>query len=172
MKILALDLSWTSTGYSVGVHSGLIRTSPQKYPNDMDRARYIVDQIRELFAANGAELVVIEDFALGASRKNSRAHSTGMLGGIVRWELHRESIPFALVPPASLKKYATGKGNAGKPEVLVAAVRRLGYERASNDEADAMWLHEMAMAHYAPDGAVLVPKAHLSALDGVDWPDL
>lgn len=72
------------------------------------------------------------------------------------------------VIPSSLKKYATGRGNAKKEEMLASAIRRLDYAGSSFDEADALWLREMALDHYT--GQVRVPESHRVALAKIDWP--
>jgi Holliday junction resolvasome RuvABC endonuclease subunit len=43
------------------------------------------------------------------------------------------------VPVGTIKRFATGKGNAGK-EAVVAAVRSRGFARADENEADAIAL--------------------------------
>lgn len=48
------------------------------------------------------------------------------------------------VPPTSLKKWATGKGNAKKVQVVTALVKRYGCEYATDDEYDAFALARMA----------------------------
>jgi hypothetical protein len=78
-------------------------------------------------------------------------------------------VAFADVPPASLKKFACGKGNAKKEEMLAAAIRRLGYEGSSFDEVDALWLRAMGCEALATP-LVKMPAAHLDALKAVDWP--
>jgi len=73
---------------------------------------------------------------------------------------------------AALKKYATGKGNAGKDEVLAAVVRRYSdHQVADNNQADALVLRAMVADHY---GAPLaeVPARHREALSSVAWPVL
>lgn len=165
MKFCALDLSLTATG--VATSEGVVTTlrSPAKGAERLDQV-----QRETLRICQGADLVVIEGYSFGS--KFSRGHAAGELGGVVRLGLHRAHVPFAVVPPASLKMYATGKGNARKEEMLQAAFQRLGYTGAENDEADASWLLQMALAYYRQDGAVDVPQKHQKALRKIDWPDL
>lgn len=56
-------------------------------------------------------------------------------------DIKAETMP---VHTGSLKKYATGKGNAGKEE-MKAAARKMGYLPIDDNEADACLLLEYAM---------------------------
>lgn len=42
-----------------------------------------------------------------------------------------------------IKKFATGKGNSGKPAMIEAAQEKLGYEGNDDNEADALWILEL-----------------------------
>lgn len=176
MKIAALDLSLTATGYATGGRAdpgfdrspgqlGTIKTNGVRGFERLDEIRG-----RVLEVADGADVVVLEGYGFGPQRGHA-ARDLAELGGIMRMTLFDLGFPFVDVAPASLKKYATGKGNAGKELVLVEAVKRLDYQGSDNNEADALWLLEMAMDHY---GIVesLVPKGHRAALEKVDWPAL
>ena len=58
----------------------------------------------------------------------------------------RLGLEHAAVHSATLKKFATGRGNAKKPEMVAAARSRLGYRGDDDDEADARWLLAYAEA--------------------------
>lgn len=166
MNIIAFDLSLTSTGWADGADCG--RICPPAKLDGVKRLRWIRDQVREL--TRGADLVVLEGYGFGA--RGNVVHGLAELGGVVRLTLADAGIPFVVVPPASLKKFATGKGNAKKEDVLGAAIRKLNYERNSFDEADALFLYHMARTHYAgPDviGAIATVYER-EALAGVEWP--
>ena len=72
-----------------------------------------------------------------------------------------------VMPPACLKTYATGKGNSGKPAMLLAAHRRLGHlldEECTNDNMiDAAWLAVAASEHIGRP-MVDLPQAQREAL--------
>lgn len=53
------------------------------------------------------------------------------------------------VPPTSLKKYATGKGNASKHEVVLAAYKQWGVEFTDDNAADAYCLARLASGHWS-----------------------
>ena len=49
------------------------------------------------------------------------------------------NIPYQGVPVGTIKKHATGKGNAGKDD-MIASVRLRGHTPADDNEADALSL--------------------------------
>jgi crossover junction endodeoxyribonuclease RuvC len=161
--IVAFDLSLTSTG--VADRDGTRRICPKS--TGVERLVEIRDAVIRTCYRHilKHDLVVIEGYSYASGNK---AHDIGELGGVVRLALHEAGIRYEVVPPASLKLYACGVGNASKDDVLLAAVRRLGYEGKSKDEADAYWLYALAM-HALGEPIVDVPKAHLRALKALPW---
>jgi Holliday junction resolvasome RuvABC endonuclease subunit len=112
------------------------------------------------------------------------AHQLGELGGVLRLAFWERRIPYVVIPPSTLKQYATGRGNAGKEEVLAAAIRRLGYQGHDHNQADALWLRAMAMDHYGHP-LCAIPATQRAALHQlvtkkgprkgqpvIDWPAL
>lgn len=165
MIVAGLDLSLTSTGVALPDGPRTISTRVR----GCARLAYLRDVILELVAR--ADLVAVEGYSFGSARFGSQAHALGELGGVVRVALWEARIPYADVPPAVLKRYASGQGNATKGAMLAAAIRRLGYDGSSHDEADALWLR--ALAHDAcGDPIVAVPESHRSALSSVAWPEV
>lgn len=169
MKVMGLDLSLASTGGANidGTPYRLLTSS-----KGIHRLWWFREQIRQLAEAPGRpDVVIVEGYSMGTARQSSHAHALGELGGVVRLALRDAEIPFVDVPPASLKKYATGKGNANKELVLVEAVKRLGYEGSSNDEADALWLRAMGLDAYGAP-VVQMPAKNREAIGAVVWPTL
>ena len=68
----------------------------------------------------------------------------GLMATLTTWCEHH-GIPYQGVPVGTIKKHATGKGNAGKEEVM-AAMRAKGHPVADDNEADAL-----ALLHWAID---------------------
>jgi Holliday junction resolvasome RuvABC endonuclease subunit len=57
--------------------------------------------------------------------------------------------PFPLqVPPSTLKKYVTGKGNAKKQEMLLSVYKRWGVDLSDDNAADAYGLALIAGKHF------------------------
>lgn len=168
LRLLALDLSLTASGYATvvtGESPAALGTITPKSRGE-ERLQSIRNRVLEL--ARGADVVLVEGYAFGRA---NQAHQMGELGGVVRLALYEAGLPFVEVPPSLLKSYATGRGNAGKADVLVAAVKRLGYEGANDNEADAFWLLHMAADHYGAPWAQL-PEAQRAALKKVVWPEI
>ena len=67
----------------------------------------------------------------------------GFLATLTAWCEHHQ-IPYSGVPVGTIKKHATGKGNASKDE-MISAVRALGYAPGDTNEADALALLAWAM---------------------------
>jgi Holliday junction resolvasome RuvABC endonuclease subunit len=166
MNILALDLSLTSTG--VAYPDGATDTWGPKLTGPA-RLSWFRTGLIDLLSGVDVDLVVIEEYAFHG--KFAHSHEIGELGGVIRLALHDRGQRWVPVIPSSLKLYATGRGNAGKEEVLVAAVRLLGYDGHSNDEADAAWLRAMALDFYGHP-LVKFPATHRKALGKVPWPVL
>lgn len=178
MNVVGLDLSLTATGVATVTRTEVLRpkaTGPERlaWIRDavLDRCR--VHLYRGGYAPDStdpdvADLVVLEGYAYG---RPNQAHQIGELGGVIRVALWEARVPYVEVPPAVLKKYATGHGNAGKGEVMASAIRRLGYEGHDDNEADADWLRTMALDHYGLS-RIILPAAHREALGKVDWPEL
>lgn len=159
-RVVGLDLSITATG--IAFADGTTYTV-RSAKNGDERLLDITYDIAK--ATQEADLAVIEDLPTHAKS----AGITGMVHGAVRIALLRAFVPYVLVTPASLKKYATGKGNSGKPEMAVAAFKRLGIEPGDDNQVDAAWLRAMALDRLGHPPASL-PAAQRAALNAVTWP--
>lgn len=155
-RVVGLDLSLTGTG--IAHPDGTTETIRTKH-RGCERLIHIRDHITAAIWPHRvpANLVVIEDYAY--SRAAAHSHELGELGGVVRVALHERGIPFVCVGPSSLKKFATGKGNADKHAMRIAAYKTADLEFDDDNQCDAAWLRWMGL--YAlierPGGAPPVP---------------
>jgi hypothetical protein len=133
-----LDLSITNTGVCHGEVAGCTHLINPKGTRD-DRLVVIKNQALEYVRGSG--LVLIEGFL----QKSFSAGTTGMVHGAVRTGLMEAGIPYATIPPTSLKKYATGSGGASKTDMALAAYKRAGLEFKNDNETDGFWLWVAAM---------------------------
>jgi crossover junction endodeoxyribonuclease RuvC len=97
---------------------------------------------------------------------------------LVAWRLWVRGYTVVEVPPATRTRYATGRGNASKDDVLSAVIRRYPHVDVNgNDEADSLVLAAMGMRHLGRPiepllgRACALPQTHLAAMDAVTWPN-
>jgi crossover junction endodeoxyribonuclease RuvC len=132
---IGLDLSLTSTG--VASSRGWVERIQVK-GTGFKRLREIRDEVVTLTHSN-ADLYVVEALSIGSTFGQHLTRAG--LWHMVMDRVDSWGTPWIEVAPTSLKKYATGKGNAAKDEVLAAAIRRFpAINVTGNDEADALWL--------------------------------
>jgi Holliday junction resolvasome RuvABC endonuclease subunit len=140
---IAFDLSLVESGWSTGEYSGVIK--PGKIRGH-ERLEMITAQVLSLTCDLEEPVVFMEGFSFGSQGKGVVERAG--LAYLVRHSLWRLGISYCLVPPKSLKKYATGRGDCGKDEMIGAAIRRFGYEGVSNNNAvDAFLLWHCAQEH-------------------------
>jgi crossover junction endodeoxyribonuclease RuvC len=127
--VVGIDPSIRSTGVCVLGAEADVELSQISFPELRGVARLVqvVDRLQEILKENLGEhpdscLVVIEGYATRGGENNSLVE----LGGCIRYHLHRAALPFVVVPPSSLKKFVTGKGNADKVTVCQYIERRYG----------------------------------------------
>ncbi len=159
--VVGLDLSLTSTGICDA--DGNPSTVTGKASDGDNRLVTIGRVVLDVSAS--AELVVIEDLPRGAMGGSA----TGMVQGVARFILRSANIPYALVPPATLKMYATGKGTADKVAMALAAYKAAEVEFPNDDECDAWWLRAMGL-DFAGEPLFTLPAANRRSLAKVDWP--
>lgn len=168
MTIIGVDLSLTSTGFCVSDSCGVIKT-PTK---GAERLSLISNNILSLVQEHGCNLVAIEGYSFAS--RNSQAHSIGELGGAVRMRLWENGILYVDIPPTCRAKFATGRGNAAKTEVMSAVSARTGLVfsgSGADDMCDAWILREMCHVKYG-FSSTQWPSVNVSALDKVDWPQV
>lgn len=165
--IVGVDLSITATGIWLG--GGVTVRTNAADPIELrllSIRRAVLAAAPLGFVPHGG-VVALEDFVT----KSPAASVLGMVHGIVRVALVEAGVPFVLVPPSSLKKYITGKGNADKATMRMETYKRFGIDIADDNQCDAFGLRVMALDAYGHPLADL-PAAQRDALEKVAWPSL
>ena len=168
MNVVGLDLSLAATGLCNDDGPGVITYRMPHDATHYDRAhRLKTIGVHIDWMTRDADVVVIE------SPFNSKFSSwqLGELHGVVKVTLLQRRVPFQMIAPKQLKKFATNNGNAAKEQVLAAAIRDLDYGGHDNNEADALWLRHMGLAWYlhVSEGDVIAPKYRLEVVRSIRW---
>jgi Holliday junction resolvasome RuvABC endonuclease subunit len=166
LTVIALDVSLSCTGVAGTGWTDRIRT---KLRGD-ERLAYLEAEIVSFIKA--ADMVAMEGPSYGHSGPRFHEDLAG-LRILVRRYCHRHRIPYALIPPKSLKLYVTGRGNATKGEVRSAIADRYGIhtEGAGRyDMADAYGVLAAA-SDWLGQPLAPVPERNATALAGCQWPD-
>ena len=162
MRVVGIDPSLTGTGLCADGECATVTTKPEQPMGE---------RLALIYAAVGGcadgspWLAVMEDMPAHAKS----AGLTAMAHGVVRLALHHAGAHVLTVPPATLKKYATGKGAATKADMRMALYQRVGIDLRDDNQVDAWWLR--ALGHQMLGAPVVgLPKAHVAALDKLRLP--
>ena len=149
--ILALDLG-TTTGWALRGSDGHITSGsesfrPQRFEGGGMRFLRFKRWLTELKAVtSGIDALHFEEVRRHVSTDAAHVYG-GFLATLTAWCEHHQ-IPYQGVPVGTIKKYATGKGNASKDE-MVASARARGHAPVDDNEADALALLHWAIAQHA-----------------------
>jgi Holliday junction resolvasome RuvABC endonuclease subunit len=142
--VLALDLG-TQTGWSL-LHNGQVTSGTLSFKNDRYQGggmRYLrfsrwLDDMHRLLDNTIGE-VYFEEVRRHLGVDAAHVYG-GFLATLTGW-CEREGIPYEGVGVGTIKQHATGKGNAGKQDVI-ASLQAKGYRPHDDNEADALALLE------------------------------
>ncbi len=149
ITILALDLG-TNTGWALSSRDGTITSGTEQFkPHRFEGGgmRYLrfkrwLTEMKQ--CTDGIDAVFMEEVRRHAGVDAAHSYG-GFLATLTAWCEHH-NIPYQGVPVGTIKKHATGKGNANK-EQMIAAVQAHGYTPADDNEADALALLHWALDH-------------------------
>ena len=138
--VLALDLG-TATGWALSSHdqhitSGTVTFRPGRFEGGGMRYLRFRHWLDELVKLGGPiDRIVFEEVRRHAGTDAAHVYG-GLMGTLTAWgELN--TVPYEGVPVGTIKRFATGKGNAGK-DAVIAAIKARGFHPADDNEADAL----------------------------------
>ena len=138
--ILALDLG-TTTGWAIRDFDGLITSGtvsfkPSRYDGGGMRYLRFTNWLTELDRLSGPiEAIYYEEVRRHAGTDAAHVFG-GLLAVLTSWGELR-GVPYQGVPVGTIKKHASGKGNAPK-QAMIDAARQRGFNPADDNEADAI----------------------------------
>lgn len=157
VTVLALDLG-TTTGWALrlpdnSVTHGFVSFKPQRFEGGgmrYLRFRRWLDEMLELTKTGGHQgglaSIYFEEVRRHLGVDAAHAYG-GFLATLTSW-CEYQMIPYQGVPVGTIKRHATGKGNAGKAEVMQAMKAR-GFVVSDDNEADALAILSWANAQAA-----------------------
>nr|WP_127657535.1 hypothetical protein [Alexandriicola marinus] len=144
--ILALDIG-TTTGWALRGFDGLVTAGtasfkPGRYDGGGMRYLRFTNWLTELDRLSGpVGTIWFEEVRRHAGTDAAHVYG-GLMASLTSWAELR-GIPYEGVPVGTIKRHATGKGNANKAAMIAAAKAR-GFSPADDNEADAI-----AILHWA-----------------------
>lgn len=163
--IIGLDLSLTSTGWSCGGEWGTITSKH----TGTTRLREVEHAVIAVVSKYREPAVMLEGYSFAS--RSGQAFSIGELGGVIRLCLYKMNIPVVVIPPTCRAKFATGRGNASKNEVVSSISAKTGIiwsGKGADDMCDAWILEEMGLYVLGKPRHEWT-KASTDALKTIDW---
>ena len=150
-SLLALDLGAT-TGWAVhlpgvGITSGIAEFKNSRFEGGGMPFLKFHRWISSIHKAHPVGEIVFEEVRRHAGTTAAHAYG-GFLACLTAWA-EVKGVPYLGVPVGTIKRHATGKGNAGK-EAVIAAMCAKGHEVSDHNQADAL-----AIIHWALDPEVV-----------------
>jgi Holliday junction resolvasome RuvABC endonuclease subunit len=142
MEVLALDQA-TKCGWCTSTSSGTWNFTSKN--NGVKLAKFKAKLI-EITRKYGIEVIVYERVA--GRFKNSIIHSAKMVG-VIELFCEENGLKCEQYSASQIKKSATGKGNAKKPDMIKAAKEKYGRSVIDDNEADAIHLYHLALKDFA-----------------------
>lgn len=141
MKILALDIA-TKTGWASPTSSGVWDLKTKRDESGGMKLIRFKAKVKEIIDVEGIDLVVFErsaGFHKNALMVQNEFH------GVLKATLIELGVEYRAYSAGEIKKHATGKGNAKKPQMIAAAADKWPELSIIDDNhADALWLKDLA----------------------------
>lgn len=136
-KILTLDLG-THTGFAISNHNEVIMSGTKNFKKDKSlssRIREFSSWLRKTIKAYEIDTVIYED--VKAHKGVVAAHLYGGFLFTMGAVCEEMGVAYKGIGVKTIKRSATGDGNANKYE-MIAAAKRMGFNPIDDNEADAI----------------------------------
>jgi len=97
-------------------------------------------KLKEFHKMNPLDIIIYERPA--GKHANSIIHQAKLIA-VLESFCESNSIDYRAFSASEIKKFATGKGNCGKAEMIKAAKEKYGYQGSDDNEADAIHMREL-----------------------------
>ncbi len=145
---LGIDQSLNGTGLCLLTEYGTVERFETVDPagrRDAERLAFIKERVVR-FLAQGVVRVTFEGYSYDSVSKH---FMLGEVGGVLHLTVFEHGVPYVVVPPALVKKYATGNAHAFEAgnsfaHDVIAAAKDAGVRPADDNQADAYFLARIA----------------------------
>ena len=108
-------------------------------------------EVKKKVEEHGIKLIFFEAVMFVSHRDAFSVYS--QLVGVLKSFCLRHGLEYMSIPVGTIKKFATGKGNAKKEAMLQAAVLRWpGVKFTDDNEVDARWIAETGLSQLGMQG--------------------
>ena len=162
--ILALDLGTTTgwactTGPLARIHTGFLNLNMGRFEGGGMRFLRFENWLDQIDKEHAVKQVVYEEVRRHLGTDAAHVYG-GLQGTLTKWcEANR--VPYSAIPVGTIKKFATGKGNASKQDMIKAASDQHTF--TNDNECDAYWVLK---CHLSQSGMESVEDVD----DDLDWP--
>jgi crossover junction endodeoxyribonuclease RuvC len=169
MRFVGIDPS-TKTGFvALDQHGEVMRAKELTGVGSQDPKRMIT-MIDDIMAhIQKGDQIVIEGFGYASQQ----AIQLGGIGWGIRMALMRRGYPYTEIAPGGVKKFATGKGNAAKEDMVQPICEQWGFQHPSDNVLDAFVMAQISMSLSLVKelGAILAPQHQLEVIDTIINPE-
>lgn len=136
--------AWTDDNFVRSPQSGVWNLKPNRHEGGGMRFlrldNYLADMIKT--GEEGGTRIYYEE--VRGHRGTDAAQIYGGIIATITSLCEDLGFPYAGVPVGTIKKHATGKGNANKAAMLAEARNRFGPAVVDDNQADALWILDYA----------------------------
>ena len=150
MRVLGLDLSYTSTGVVVLEDEKILLA--YAVPAGTPKATFHT-RMNSLWSGLQPALELNPDIAViegAAYDKVFKVFDLGQLNGVVKYKLAEAGFPYTEIPPTSARKIVVDNGAAKKEEVAAIIEAKFGYKNNVLDIIDAFVIAKAYILGYTP----------------------
>lgn len=161
MRFIGVDPS-TKTGFvALDEHGEVLRAKELTGVGSKDPYRMItlIDEVAD--HVQPGDFIVIEGFGYASQQ----AIQLGGIGWGIRMALHRRKFRYIEASPNAVKKFATGKGNASKEDMVLPLFKKWNFEHPSDNVRDAYVLAQIARS--INDLSLEIPKYQSDVIEAI-----
>jgi Holliday junction resolvasome RuvABC endonuclease subunit len=150
MNILAVDPASESGWAFSNTEYGTWDLRTRKDESQGMKLIRLEGKLNEIHKVKNLDLIVYER---PAGRNTDSVIKHGKLTGTIEKWCEENGVQYAGYSASEIKKFATGKGNCGKPAMIFAAKQKYGYQGNNDNEADALHLLNMVQTNLSAKNA-------------------